>query len=330
MKEYTVNLGINEAATIVSPRSRESDSPYITQQSQMNQYVTHDLIYEYTPNFNGGYIILVEPGPWLELLKYDSRLRDKYGSALDGFESVVKDFILKSMKLAFQIDPGSVNVSADNYNLRHLSQNVFSYETKISSVGITYLEEKNMVEFIHYLWIEFMKDLKKGFVELPDEYLADDTDIFYQVPYYGQIWAYAYNPVDLRPKEIVKYIGVFPSGNNLSDEFGQRGQNNHYMKNITYNVVDFDRSVYPATEKAVSAEHFNKFYQMSRLFRNFIDTCAEYDLISPYQSINVAAANTSNNTTMYTAYNEYTDQFSARNAAYITNVGDQPSQMMSV
>ena len=291
MKEYTVNLGINEAATIVSPRSRESDSPYITQQSQMNQYVTHDLIYEYTPNFNGGYIILVEPGPWLELLKYDSRLRDKYGSALDGFESVVKDFILKSMKLAFQIDPGSVNVSADNYNLRHLSQNVFSYETKISSVGITYLEEKNMVEFIHYLWIEFMKDLKKGFVELPDEYLADDTDIFYQVPYYGQIWAYAYNPVDLRPKEIVKYIGVFPSGNNLSDEFGQRGQNNHYMKNITYNVVDFDRSVFPLHTNKItfSNKDFENFYNKSKLFKDFIDTCVEYGILGEYQTNNVAS-----------------------------------------
>jgi len=155
------------------------------------------------------------------------------------------------------------------------------------------LEEKNIVEFIHYLWIEFMKDLKKGFVELPDEYLADDTDIFYQVPYYGQIWAYAYNPVNLRPKEIVKYIGVFPSSNNLSDEFGQRGENNHYMKSITYNVVDFDRSVFPYTMKNnLSSNYcFNHFYNVSKLFRDFIDTCTEHGLLSKYRREDDQAVN---------------------------------------
>jgi len=283
MKNYVVNLGINEKSTITPTKTVLDGRLYNDYQSQLNQYVTHDLLYEYTPNFNGGYIIYVDPGPWPDLLKRDKRLQDKYGSSLQEYINAIKEFNMKSMKLAFQIDPGAVNVSADNYNLRHLNQTVFSYETKISNISITYLEERNLVEFVHMFWIDFMSDLKKGFVELPSEYLARDTDIFYQVPYYGQIWAYAYNPIDLRPREIIKYIGVFPTNDTLSDSFGQRGQNNHYMKNISYNVVDYDRAVYPTTVKLPSNEHFQKFYRDSVLFREFIDLCVENGLLGNYK-----------------------------------------------
>jgi len=283
MKNYVVNIGINEKSTITPTKTILDGRLYNDYQSQLNQYVTHDLLYEYTPNFNGGYIIYVDPGPWPDLLKRDKRLQDKYGSSLQEYINAIKEFNMKSMKLAFQIDPGAVNVSADNYNLRHLNQTVFSYETKISNISITYLEERNLVEFAHMFWIDFMSDLKKGFVELPSEYLARDTDIFYQVPYYGQIWAYAYNPIDLRPREIIKYIGVFPTNDTLSDSFGQRGQNNHYMKNISYNVVDYDRAVYPTTVKLPSNEHFQKFYRDSVLFREFIDLCVENGLLGNYK-----------------------------------------------
>ena len=283
MKNYVVYIGINEKSTITPTKTILDGRLYNDYQSQLNQYVTHDLLYEYTPNFNGGYIIYVDPGPWPDLLKRDKRLQDKYGSSLQEYINAIKEFNMKSMKLAFQIDPGAVNVSADNYNLRHLNQTVFSYETKISNISITYLEERNLVEFAHMFWIDFMSDLKKGFVELPSEYLARDTDIFYQVPYYGQIWAYAYNPIDLRPREIIKYIGVFPTNDTLSDSFGQRGQNNHYMKNISYNVVDYDRAVYPTTVKLPSNEHFQKFYRDSVLFREFIDLCVENGLLGNYK-----------------------------------------------
>ncbi len=283
MKDYIVNLGLNEQATITPSKSVLSGKLYTDYQSQLNQYVTHDLLYEYTPNFNGGYVIFVDPGPWPELIKHDKRLQDKYGSSIVEYADVIKEFMMNSMKLAFQIDPGTVNASADNYNLRHLNQNVFSYDTKINNISITYLEERNLVEFTHMMWIDFMSDLKKGFVDLPDEYLAKDTDIFYPVPYYGQIWAYAYNPIDLRPREIVKYVGVFPSNDTLSDSFGQRGQNNHYMKNIQYNIVDHDRSVYPTTKKMSSNDHFSKFYTDSVLFREFIDLCVEKGLLRPYK-----------------------------------------------
>ncbi len=282
MKNFTVDLGLHEDASIAGVRGADNMDklPYSKQQIEMNSYVTHDLIYNYTPNFNGGYVVLLDPGLWPELLKYDRKLRDEYGERLNQYTQLAKNFILHTMKLIYQIDPGSVNVSSDNYNLRHLNQQLFSYESKISSVSVTYLEEKNLVEHTHYLWIEFMKDLKKGLVDLPDEYIAKDTDLFYQVPYYGQIWAYAYNPVDLRPREIVKYIGIYPSNDALGDSFGQRGQNNHYMKNIPYNVVDFDRSVYPITEHCTSEGHFDNFYKESILFKDFIDTCTSLGILN--------------------------------------------------
>ena len=282
MGSYVIDMGLNEQATLTGIQSSEKKPklPYSKQQLEMNQNMVHNLLYDYVPNFNGGYAVLLDPGPWPDLLKYDKKLKDRYGEELNTYAKLAKSFILYTMTLIYQIDPGSVNVSSDNYNLRHLNQQLFSYESKINSISITYLEEKNVVELVHFLWIEFMKDLKKGLVDLPEKYIAKDTDMFYQVPYYGQIWAYAYNPVDLRPREIVKYVGIYPTNDSLSDSFGQRGQNNHYMKNINYAVVDFDRSVYPVMGKHTSAEHFKKFYKDSVVFEDFIDKCTGIGLIS--------------------------------------------------
>jgi len=279
MKEYTVNLGISEKASIPTSMKEDSSSPLAQEQTQFHQYTVHDLLYEHTPSYNGGYIIIVEVGPWLKYISLDKRLKDKYKASFDKYIDVANAFVMNSPKLAYQIEAGSVNINSDNYNLRHMNQNLFSNESKINSVSVTYLEEYNQVEFTHYLWIEFMKDLKKGFIKLPDEFKAKDTDIFYPVIYYGQIWAYSFDPVSLRPREIVKYVGVYPTNDNLSDSFGQRGQNNHYMKNISYNVVDFTRAVYPHTRRQTAGEDFNDFYKDSALFREFIDTSREYGIL---------------------------------------------------
>ena len=280
MVDYTIDMGLNEKSTIVNGDDVYKETTYNMFQGELNKFVTHDLLYNYTPNFNGGYIILMDPGPWYELLKFDRKLKERYGEKLDEYMKNINKFMLNSLKLAYQFNPGAVSVNSDNYNLRHINQQLFSHEAKINNISITYLEEGNIVEHTHYLWIEFMKDLKKGMVDLPDKYLAKDTDIFYQVPYFGQVWAYAYNPVDLRPREIIKYVGVYPSNDALSDSFGQRGQNNHFMKDISYNVVDFNRSVYPVTEHMASGEHFAKFYKDSVLFKDFIDTCVTLGLLN--------------------------------------------------
>jgi len=269
---YSIDIGINEKATIIQPDTITHDSPYNAAQSKMNQYVTSDLIYNHVPNFNGGYLIFIEPGPWIDLLKLDKHLNEKYSNKIDEFIDSAKSFSLKSPKLAYQIEAGAVSVGSDSVNLRHMNQSVFSHESQISSVSITYLEEYNIVEFTHYLWVEFMKDLKKGYIDLPDKYRASDVDVFCPIPYYGRIWAYSYNPVDLRPRSIILYNGIYPSNDNLSDAFGQRGQNNHYMKNISYNVVNFDRSVYSIKKNIHPSQHFDEFYRSSKVFKNFIDT----------------------------------------------------------
>ena len=299
MKTYIVDLGLSEKASIINTEepvsstattlnaalhgpqpSGASRSIYDKKQAQFHQYTVHDLLYDHLPSYNGGYIIIVDAGPWYNLIELDKKLQNKYGSALSKYIDIAKDFVYNSPKLAYQIEPGAVNVNSDNYNLRHMSQNLFSSESKITSVSITYLEEHNKVEFSHYLWIEIMEDLKKGFIKLPDEYKAKDTDIFYPVVYYGQIWAYSFDPLTLRPRELVKYTGVYPTNTNLSDSFGQRGQNNHYMKNISYNVVDTDRTVFPHTKKQSPGDDFQEFYDESALFREFIDTCGEYNILT--------------------------------------------------
>ena len=245
MADRLIDLGLAMRTPDTSTGAKTAD--YDDSQINLMKYVTIDLLYEHTPNFNGGYIVVVDPGPWIDIVDKDPHLNDKYGSKISEYKNIIKEFIKKSPRYVYTIDPGSVSAGADNYNLRHMNQNVFAYETKISNFSLTYLDEFNIIEIVHHLWYEFMRDLKKGHIDLADidsKWLARDTDIFYPVPYYGQVYAYAYNPVDLRPREIIKYIGIWPSSENLSDSFGQRGQNNHYMKNIQYYAVDYERHVY--------------------------------------------------------------------------------------
>ena len=78
----------------------------------------------------------------------------------------------------------------------------------------------------------------------------------------------------------------------MSDSFGQRGQNAHYMKNISYSVVKAYRSVYPISKMKESKDHFESFYNESAIFKEFIDYCYDIGILGDYNA-NLAAASLS-------------------------------------
>ena len=237
-------------------------------------------IYEsYNPQINGGYVILVELGPWIELLDKDENLKSKYGqSSIDSIRSKLIRFQTKTPMIAYTIDPGTIASSSDTYNLRHFGLPIFSYESKIETITVTYLETSdNLVNLAHDIWIQFMTDLKRGDVDLSELYGPSAnydiaSSMTYPIFYYGAIWAYAFNPIDLTPKMVMKFVGVYPSAITVSETYGNRAANEHYMKAINYNVADFDRAVYVDNVQSVpSITKFSNFTEQSYLMREFMN-----------------------------------------------------------
>jgi hypothetical protein len=118
-----------------------------------------------------------------------------------------------------------------------------------------------------------MEYIKKGIIKVPESVMENkDNSYFYSVPYYGSIWAYSYNPIDFTPKSIIKYVGVYPETLPNADEFGSRGQQEHYMKSITYKSTDYRRDVFVDMEGAhTPSSKIQKFADQSKLMKQFID-----------------------------------------------------------
>ena len=244
-------------------------------QKDMLQKVTVDYGSEYVPNFNGGYIILVELGPWISLVKSEYDWFKDYYVFLD--EHFFSIFESRSPMLAYNIEPGNLTNSSDSYNMRHFELPIFSYRTKIDSISVTYLEDRsNIIQMVHDLWSKFMEYYKLGYIKTPENFYKTDTDYFYSVPYYGAIWAYAYNPFDFTPKAVMKFIGVYPDNSSYADIFGNRSATEHYMKAINYRVIDTDRAIYSPSmldpTKGSAADHIETFASGSPLMKQFVDT----------------------------------------------------------
>lgn len=295
--EFTINI-TGAANDSLTPSASASANQYTTgaeaplidisatdfYQSLENSVQQHILksvstgIYElYNPQINGGYVILVELGPWIELLDRDEHLKERYGNVTSTIIQKLKKFQSSSPMLAYTIDPGTISSSSDTYNLRHFGLPIFSYETKIETITVTYLEtDDNLVSLTHDIWVQFMADLKRGDIDLSDLYgPATNYDIAssmtYPIFYYGAIWAYAFNPVDLTPKILMKFIGVYPSAMTLSETYGNRAANEHYMKAINYHVADFDRAVYVDDSPSIpSIQKFSNFANQSYLVNEFM------------------------------------------------------------
>ncbi len=196
---------------------------------------TYEILKNYVPNINGGYLIFINLGPWINYPASENS-SDSINGALD---NMLTRFIEISPTLAYSIDVSNRSVGSDSYNLRHISHDIYGYETKPTSVTVTYLEnDQNIISTVHHSWLNMMNKMIKGVIPIFDSDLANDTDIFYSIPYYGEIFAYSFNPITGMPKQLIKYIGIYPDATGFTEDFGSRDKSEHYMKSISYKVSD--------------------------------------------------------------------------------------------
>jgi len=253
-------------------------------QRDMLDIVTHSYMYDHNPQLNGGYIILVQPGPWAtsEFINADSHLEAELSTSgrSDLLMNILQPFESESTKIAYNIEPGNQIAASDSYNLRHHSLSIFSYDQKIEQVTVTYLEnKKNMVHTLHDVWMKFMDHVSKGYVDM-SSVLANETEYFFKIPYYGAIWAYSYNPFTLAPKHVMKFIGVYPDNLSNTDVYGSRDKTEHYMKAVSYKVSNSYRSSYIDSESTTTpAQKFNNFIAQSKLMKEFVEIFRNRNLI---------------------------------------------------
>ena len=254
---------------------------------------------QYEPHINGGYIILIVLGPWINDIA-DVKLTNTERANSAGLYNLTLEDYQKfqelSPSIAYSIEPGSISTAADNYNLRHHQIDIFSYENKIESVTVNFLEDKsNIVNAIHDNWIKYMKYIKLGIIKTKlsgDMRYDSNGSYFYPVPYFGKIYAFSYNPLDYTPKSILTFVGVYPDSVSFTEDFGTRDHTEHYMKSITYKVADYRHDIFKSNISRIgsqtASDKIESFVKESLLMKEFMDDYIKYS--APNETLASATA----------------------------------------
>jgi hypothetical protein len=193
--------------------------------------------YESTPFVNGYYYIHVQNGNWIK--NYNSHITSTQIITNKNNPEDLKKIGQNMGKYIFQTELPNIMLETETVSGRLKNVN---YATKLQLTGdfsISYHDNYKLdVNNYHNAWLKYIDLLRRGDINLLDEVNYNDTDPFFEVPYFNAIWVIIFIPMTTIPIAIFKLMGVMPINTTHQQLLGDRGSPTIGLFNQSYKCND--------------------------------------------------------------------------------------------